>query len=200
MANGHISIVQSLLALRRKKLNVNAENATGETAISIAAKVNHLAMVRCLFKAKGFKLGKKQVENILPHIVERGGFEMAKLILAEYEKREETAFVPYYVASWISRCAVLSTQLDRPQSRDNDPKEHWNSSLSRLIYPLLPFSPILIRYLSQTASSDVTTRNMTHVGHHVGIENGHSAWQVKCFGVVGMRAKCFGVAGRVWLA
>ena len=118
-ANGHLSIVQSLLTIRKgKKLDVNLENASGETAVSLAAKGNHLAMVKCLFKVKGLKLYEKQVESILINVVERGYFEMAKLIVEEYKEREEREFVPHYVVSWIRRCCVLSTKSENHSTQD----------------------------------------------------------------------------------
>ena len=100
----------------------------GEIPVSIAAKHNHMAMVKCLFKLKGLKLCEKQVQSILPHVVERGYFEMAKLIVEEYEEREEREFAPYYVVSWLSRCCVLSTK-----SKDHSTKDIINKYRAHIL-------------------------------------------------------------------
>ena len=114
VTNGHLSVVQSLLDVGGKRLNVNVENSAGETALSLAAKGDHKSIVRWLFKAKGLKLSENHVYKIVSYAVEHGGFEMAKLVQSEYEEREEKELAPYYVASSINRCVVLSTKPNLP--------------------------------------------------------------------------------------
>ena len=84
---GHLTIVESLLDLRERAVDVNIENSNGDSPLFVAAAAGHVGIVKRLLRMKGLKLKEGCGEKTVVQAVRNGHFESAQLIMSAIEKR-----------------------------------------------------------------------------------------------------------------
>ena len=105
---GHIAIVESLLDLkeeRRRRVDVNAENALHETPLVVAADAGHAAVVRRLLRARGLALGEGHGAKAVMRAALNGHYEAAQAVLLAMQRGN--------VASTMAKAKQLLSHLTR---------------------------------------------------------------------------------------
>ena len=110
---GHLTIVESLLDLKERSIDVNTENSSGDTPLFVAAATGHFSIVKRLLRVKGLKLKEGCGEKSVIQAIRNDHFESAQLILSAMEKR-------CISTSIVDKENVLSSSLHRYARLAND--------------------------------------------------------------------------------
>ena len=116
---GYETIAESLLDVKKKVVNVNIENSSGETPLMIAAGMGHTIIVRRLLKAKGLKLKEEYGEKSILKAVENDHYETAKQILTTIVNKEgiTTDKRLRNMLDYLQRCVDLSKKAEAAKSQ-----------------------------------------------------------------------------------
>ena len=88
-AGGHVNIVQSLLDCEGKNVRIGVENYEGVMPLTLAAGGGHALIVKKLLRARGMRLVADHAEKAVVAAVENEKFDCAKMILGEFQARNE---------------------------------------------------------------------------------------------------------------
>ena len=84
---GHLAIVESLLSVKEKLVDVNIVNSNGETPLLIASATGHVGIVKRLLRVRGIKLKDGCGERAVMKAIGNYYFEVAQVIMDVIENK-----------------------------------------------------------------------------------------------------------------
>jgi ankyrin repeat protein len=138
--NGHLSVVQAILDVKRKVINLNIENVEGQTPLMVVAAQGSKNILNRMLKEKKLKLKDTFGQRAICVAVEAEHWAIGLSIHEEMTKRG-MLFKELSILTYLSRSVTLSNDIKKGLSKDK--------------VSLAVYKRDILKWLSETPKEDV---------------------------------------------
>jgi ankyrin repeat protein len=138
--NGHLSVVQAILDVKRKVINLNIENVEGQTPLMVVAAQGSKTILNRMLKEKKLKLKDTFGQRAICIAVEAEHWAIGLSIHEEMTKRG-MLFKELSILTYLSRSVTLSNDIKKGLSKDK--------------VSLAVYKRDILKWLSETPKEDI---------------------------------------------